>query len=77
MKNGEAQARPHEDERYGMVYDELGDDEWYGGGIDLTPSYVVEEDCTYFHEELSRLCGKLNWVAQMMWGGVTFIGFHF
>ena len=23
--------------------------------------------------ELSRLCGKLNWVAQVMWGGVTFI----
>ena len=24
-------------------------------------------------KELSRLCGKLNWVAQVMWGGVTFI----
>ena len=29
-----------------------GGDEWYGGGIDLTPSYVVEEDCVDFHDEL-------------------------
>ena len=24
-------------------------------------------------DELSRLCGKLNWVAQVMWGAITFI----
>jgi coproporphyrinogen III oxidase len=33
-----------------------GCDEWYGGGIDLTPSYVEDDDCTYFHTELSKLC---------------------
>ena len=27
----------------------VGDDEWYGGGLDLTPSYVEEDDCCHFH----------------------------
>lgn len=31
-------------------------DEWYGGGIDLTPSYVLAEDCCHFHTELSKVC---------------------
>ena len=36
----------------------VGDDEWYGGGIDLTPSYVEDEDCKFFHSYLSGLCAK-------------------
>ena len=35
----------------------VGDDEWYGGGLDLTPSYVEPDDCTYFHTSLAQLCG--------------------
>jgi len=31
-------------------------EEWYGGGIDLTPSYVEPDDCAHFHGELARLC---------------------
>ena len=31
-------------------------DEWYGGGIDLTPTYVETEDCKHFHSSLSALC---------------------
>lgn len=31
---------------------------WLGGGIDLTPHYVVEEDAAYFHGELKKLCNK-------------------
>ncbi len=31
---------------------------WLGGGIDLTPHYVVDEDAVYFHLQLKQLCGK-------------------
>lgn len=31
---------------------------WFGGGIDLTPHYVVEEDARYFHGELKRICDQ-------------------
>ena len=30
--------------------------EWFGGGIDLTPHYVVEEDARYFHTQLKKCC---------------------
>ncbi len=29
---------------------------WFGGGIDLTPHYVVEEDARWFHEQLLKAC---------------------
>ncbi|GAA4434306.1 oxygen-dependent coproporphyrinogen oxidase [Ravibacter arvi] len=29
---------------------------WFGGGIDLTPHYVVREDATYFHRQLKQVC---------------------
>ena len=29
---------------------------WFGGGIDLTPHYVVEEDAKYFHRVLKNVC---------------------
>ena len=31
---------------------------WFGGGIDLTPHYVDEEDARFFHQELKRVCDK-------------------
>lgn len=31
---------------------------WFGGGIDLTPHYVVEEDARYFHNQLKQVCDK-------------------
>ena len=33
---------------------------WFGGGIDLTPIYVVEEDAKYFHTELKKVCDKFS-----------------
>lgn len=36
----------------------VGDEQWYGGGLDLTPSYVEEEDCRYFHRALAELCTR-------------------
>lgn len=29
---------------------------WFGGGIDLTPHYVIEEDAHFFHHELKKVC---------------------
>lgn len=29
---------------------------WFGGGIDLTPHYVVDEDARWFHEQLKAAC---------------------
>lgn len=31
---------------------------WFGGGIDLTPHYVVAEDAHYFHAALKKACDK-------------------
>ncbi len=33
---------------------------WFGGGIDLTPHYVVEEDASWFHQQLKATCDKHN-----------------
>ena len=34
----------------------VGGEEWYGGGIDLTPSYVEVDDCRQFHSSLAAFC---------------------
>lgn len=31
---------------------------WFGGGIDLTPHYIVKEDAKFFHSELKNVCDK-------------------
>lgn len=31
---------------------------WFGGGIDLTPHYVVDEDARWFHQQLKNACDK-------------------
>ena len=31
---------------------------WFGGGIDLTPHYVVEEDAKFFHQQLKDVYDK-------------------
>jgi len=36
----------------------VGENEWYGGGLDLTPSYVEAEDCEHFHSALAALCSQ-------------------
>lgn len=35
-----------------------GDSWWFGGGIDLTPHYVEQEDAAYFHRALKAVCDK-------------------
>lgn len=33
-----------------------GGQSWFGGGIDLTPHYVHDEDARFFHQSLKRVC---------------------
>ncbi len=33
---------------------------WFGGGIDLTPHYVVKEDAQYFHQALKNVCDQYD-----------------
>ena len=39
-------------------YLELGDACWLGGGSDLTPYYLYEEDAVHFHSVLKGVCDK-------------------
>ena len=31
---------------------------WFGGGIDLTPHYVVAQDAKFFHQSLKNVCNQ-------------------
>jgi coproporphyrinogen III oxidase len=33
---------------------------WFGGGIDLTPHYVIEGDARFFHQRLKAVCDQFN-----------------
>ena len=33
---------------------------WFGGGIDLTPHYVFENDAQFFHQSLKNACDKFD-----------------
>jgi coproporphyrinogen III oxidase len=33
---------------------------WFGGGIDLTPHYVDEDDARYFHRQLKMTCDRYD-----------------
>ena len=33
---------------------------WFGGGIDLTPIYVDEDDAKYFHQTLKATCDRFH-----------------
>ncbi len=46
----------HANWRYFELYDEIGNtvDTWFGGGSDLTPYYIFEEDGKHFHTVLKN-----------------------
>jgi len=46
----------HANWRYFELYDEDGNtmDRWFGGGTDLTPYYLFEEDGKYFHQTIKN-----------------------
>ena len=33
---------------------------WFGGGIDLTPHYVIDKDAQYFHSALKQTCDRFD-----------------
>jgi coproporphyrinogen III oxidase len=33
---------------------------WFGGGIDLTPHYIAEDDARWFHEQLKSVCDRFD-----------------
>ncbi|NJM05399.1 oxygen-dependent coproporphyrinogen oxidase [Candidatus Gracilibacteria bacterium] len=39
-------------------YFEAGDEYWFGGGMDMTPSYGFADDARHFHRTLKALCDR-------------------
>lgn len=52
----------HANWRYFEMYDKKGAivDSWFGGGQDLTPYYLFEEDARHFHESCKKACDLHN-----------------
>lgn len=52
----------HANWRYFEMYDQEGAivDQWFGGGQDLTPYYLFEEDAVHFHTICKRACDTHN-----------------
>ncbi len=50
----------HANWRYFEMYDKNGTivDSWFGGGQDLTPYYLFEEDAKHFHQVCKTSCDK-------------------
>jgi len=52
----------HANWRYFEMYDKQGNivDQWFGGGQDLTPYYLFEEDAEHFHQICKKACNAHN-----------------
>jgi coproporphyrinogen III oxidase len=54
----------HMNIRYFEMPSSIGDGlepvKWFGGGIDLTPHYVIDADAQYFHAYLKSVCTQFN-----------------
>ena len=50
----------HANWRYFEMYDKSGEviDQWFGGGLDLTPYYLFDEDAVHFHQVSKNACDK-------------------
>ena len=50
----------HANFRYFEMYEKDGTvvDSWFGGGLDLTPYYLFEEDATHFHQICKEVCDR-------------------
>jgi len=50
----------HGNWRYFEMYNKNGDivDQWFGGGQDLTPYYLFDEDAKHFHQVCKSACDK-------------------
>ena len=52
----------HANWRYFEMYDKSGEiiDQWFGGGLDLTPYYLIEEDIIHFHQCCKNSCDEFD-----------------
>jgi len=54
----------HMNIRYLEMTEALGIDNqpvrWFGGGIDLTPHYIIDDDARFFHGSLKAVCDRFN-----------------
>lgn len=52
----------HANWRYFEMYDKQGNivDQWFGGGQDLTPYYLFDEDAQHFHSVCKKACDAHN-----------------
>lgn len=51
----------HMNIRYFEMLGETGKElRWFGGGIDLTPHYVIKEDAQFFHAALKDTCDRFK-----------------
>ena len=52
----------HANWRYFEMYDKSGEiiDQWFGGGLDLTPYYIFKEDIEHFHGICKKVCEGHN-----------------
>lgn len=52
----------HANFRYFELYDKSGKviNHWFGGGADLTPYYLFEEDVKHFHRSFKNSCDKFG-----------------
>ncbi|MBK5209248.1 MAG: oxygen-dependent coproporphyrinogen oxidase [Flavobacteriaceae bacterium] len=52
----------HANFRYFEIYNKTGEkiDEWFGGGLDLTPHYLFDEDAVHFHTVCKKACDSHN-----------------
>ena len=50
----------HANWRYFEMYDQSGAliDQWFGGGLDLTPYYLFDEDAGHFHQVCKTSCDR-------------------
>ena len=71
----------HANWRYFELYDEAGGvtDRWFGGGSDLTPYYLFEEDARHFHRTFRDAMdpfGKERYPAYKRWCDEYFVNKH-
>jgi coproporphyrinogen III oxidase len=71
----------HANWRYFELYDEEGNvtDRWFGGGSDLTPYYLIEEDVRHFHGTLRKAIepfGKEKYPLYKKWCDEYFVNKH-
>lgn len=52
----------HANWRYFEMYDKNGEvmDRWFGGGQDLTPYYLFEDDAQHFHRICKKVCDRYD-----------------